>query len=808
MGQKSSAPGQTGEGAGDYTTSMAHIETGRSARFFAGLARGLLRWRWPVLLASVGLTALFVVAMGALRMDNSNEAFFMERDPVRLVQDKFSQLFSNDDFVYILIETDDFFQPDMVRRVRALARDLELRVPHLRDMTFLGNAEYVRGLADEIEITDLIEAGPHTTDSMRLARQRAMNEPLFLDNLISRDGRTTAILLEFVRYPQDTSDPRKDIAPAIYEVLAKPEHADLHVYTVGGPVVDYEFDALATYESQRLVSLALVLACLILLGVTRSFRAALAPLLIVVLGVVWTLGIVGLLGWSLTLMVIILPVLLICAGIGDAVHIVAEIQDQQRAGVQGHDSLVRGLAAVGWPCVLTTLTTAAGFLSFLATDIKPIREMGVYLALGVMAALLLSFALVPTLLSFGRRQGGLPAAESEKNALQTLLAGAAAPTRCSPRGVLAVFVVLAGLALFGYSRVEVESNFVQDLSTDLAVRRAHDYVDTRMGGSMSLEIMLDSGRPDGVKDLAFLRQLERLQDFVDGHALTEKTYSVLDLLKKMRRALYADRPDAYTLPDTSAQASEYLYLYETSGGRELDKVVSLHYDVARLSVRTRSLNTKAVRTFMADVDQFATQQLDPAIRVEYAGVMSWFRAMADHIGHGQLRSLLLALVAITIILCWSLRSVTLGLISTLPNVFPVLLTMGLMGYAGVFMNLNLVIMAPVVLAISTDDTIHFMVHFRRAFDRRGNYGQALEDTLRGVGRPLLYTTLILASGFGLFCLSNNLSIQQFGALGAFTFVWALLADFFLVPAVLLLLKPLGAERADAAGRVPAQLSAP
>lgn len=787
---------------------MVQTEAGRTARFFAVLAQWLLRWRWPVLLTAVGLSALLILSMRSLRMDNSNEAFFFEQDPTRLLQDKFSELFSNDDFVYILIETGDFFQPEMVRRVRALAQDLELQVPHLRDLKFLGNAEYVHGIEGGIEITDLIEDIPETAGAMAQAKQRAMNEPLYLDNLISHDGKTAAILLEFVRYPQDTADPRKDIAPVIYKVLAKPEHANLTVYAVGGPIADYEFDTLATYESQRLVSLALVLACLILLGVTRSIRAALVPLLIVVLSLFWTLGTVGLLDWPLTLLVILLPVLLICAGIGDAVHIIAEIQDQQRLGLERRDSLVRALAVVGWPCVLTTLTTAAGFLSFLATDIKPIREMGVYMALGVTAALLLSFALVPVVLSFGGRRTALYAVKSERTATQRLLASVTVPTHRYPRSVVTFFAVLAGLALAGYSRVEVESNFIQDLSTDLAVRRAHDYVDTRMGGSISVEIMLDSGRPDGIKDIAFLRQMEHLQDFIDAHPLTQKTYSVVDLLKKMRRALYEDRPDAYTLPDTSAQASEYLYLYETSGGKELDKVVSLHYDVARLNVRTRSLNTKAIRAFMTDVEQFVTTHLDPAITVEYAGVMAWFRALADHISRGQLRSFLLAVVVISIMLCWSLRSVRLGLIGMLPNVFPVLLTLGVMGYAGFFMSFNLVIMAPVILAVATDDTIHFMVHFRRAFDRSGSYRQALEHTLSGVGRPLLYTTLILASGFLLFCLSKNHSVQLFGALGAFTFVWALLADFFLVPAVLLLVKPLGPERTAATEPAPTQLSAP
>lgn len=404
------ADGRTGR---RYRARMVHtaLPPGKATHFFARFAEWQLRWRWPVLLTLAGLTAFFLYSTRHLRMDNSNEAFFLEHDRTRQLQDKFRTIFGNDDFVYILIETDEVFQPETLRRVRALAEDLEAHVPYLKDMKFLGNAEYVRGVAGGIEIVDLIEGTPETTQALAQARERAMHEPLYLDNLISRDGKTAAILLEFERYAQDKTDPRKDSPPVIYEILAKPEHAGFTVYAVGGPILDYEFDTLATTESQRLGFCALVVATLILLGTTRSLCAMVAPLLVVVLSVFWTLGTIGLLHWPLTLLVILLPILLVCAGIGTAVHIIAEFQDQRHLGLQRREAIVRALAVVGVPCVLTTPTTAAGFLSFFATDIKPIREMGVYMATGVTAALLLSFTLVPIMLSFGRDQQASRAAK-------------------------------------------------------------------------------------------------------------------------------------------------------------------------------------------------------------------------------------------------------------------------------------------------------------------------------------------------------------------------------------------------------------
>ena len=166
---------------------------------------------------------------------------------------------------------------------------------------------------------------------------------------------------------------------------------------------------------------------------------------------------------------------------------------------------------------------------------------------------------------------------------------------------------------------EVETNSIEFVSTDVPIRQAYDYVDSHMGGSMSMEVMLDTGKKDGIKEIKFLKDMETLQNYIDRHPLTSKTSSVIDTIKKMRRAMHENRMEYYTLPETSAQASEYLFLYETSGGEELDKQVSFNYDIARITARTKSLNSKDVRTFTSDISMFVKKNINPSIKVEYTG---------------------------------------------------------------------------------------------------------------------------------------------------------------------------------------------
>jgi hydrophobe/amphiphile efflux-3 (HAE3) family protein len=772
-------------------------ENYNSNSFFGKLAAFILAWRWPLVVAVLLLTAFFFYEMRSLKMDNSNEAFFVEEDETRITYNKFKDIFGNDEFVYILFETEGFFQPETIKLIGRLATDLEEHVPYVKDMTFLGNVEYVEGVEDGIEIYDLMEDFPETPKQMEIIKKKAMAERLYLDNLISPDGKTAAILLELDPYPGDKVDARRTIAPVVREILDRPQYASLEHYTVGIPIINYDIQAVTARETPLFMLICIVLEMLILFWTIRRVRGVIAPIIVVILSVFWTLGMVGIMGWTLNMMVIIIPTLLIAVGIGDSMHVVAEFQDQQQRGLGRKEAITNTLTIVGLPCLLTTLTTAAAFLSFLATAIKPIREMGAYAAIGVITALVLSLIVVPVFFSFGkdRKKAVSQNPTYNRNDLFDRILGWIALINIKhPRAILGIFFVLIVLSVGGYFLIEVESNTIKMFSKRLPVRQAFDYVDSHMGGSMSVEIMADTGKKDGVKDPAFLQQLESLQDYINKHPMTMKTMSVLDLLKKMNQALHENHPEYYTLPETKEQVSEYMFLYETAGGGELDKQVSFNYDIARLTARTKSLDTKDIKIFISDVTGFAKEHLDPSIKIEYTGMIPMVNAMSDLITSGQIKSFGCAFIAISLMMIMVLRSFKLGLISMIPNLFPVLIAIGFMGYAGIYLSMALVTFGAIIIGIAVDDTIHFFVRYRREFNRTGTYEGALKDTLLTVGRPIIFTTITLVAGFSVFALSDISNIGDFGLMAGFAIIWALLADFFLAPAMMLLFKPLGPER--------------
>ena len=585
-----------------------------SSFFFGRLTDWVLRRRGAVAVLIVLLTAFFLWKMQDLQFDNSNEIWFSEGDPSLERINTFHKLFGNDDFVYLVFDADTLFSPESLRLLSDLVSDIRKKVPHLRDVTWLGNAERIEADAEGIVVSDFIDPETYDAASMPELRRRALAEKNYRDNLISSDGKTVGMLLEMRTYPRDSVEPRSEVTHALRGVLAQPEYAGFSIHAVGQPILHNDYNELSFKESATFFGLCLLVQMVLLFWLGKGVRGVIGPISVVVLSVIWTLGMIQVLGFTLNLFIILIPTLLICVCIGDSMHIIATYNQHRRGGLGVVAALRQAMSETGMACLLTSLTTAAGFLGFCAADIQPFREMGVYASVGALMAYILSILVVLLLYSTERDKApsaptpGMPGAPARTASPST-------PIRIGtpdifdrflgrvylinvryPKVLLALFVVLLGVSVYGYTLVEVETGTARMLSKSLPLRQAYDFVDERMGGSMSVEIMLDTGRENGVKSQAFLRGLERLQQHLDVSPLVTKTVSVLDIIKKINESMHGGDKAAYALPDgDDAAIAQYLLLYEMSEGRELDKLVSFDSRVARLTAKTRTLGTGDVR---------------------------------------------------------------------------------------------------------------------------------------------------------------------------------------------------------------------
>ncbi len=771
--------------------------TSRFSKWMETFAQQALRFKWISLIFLILMTFFFMNQAKGLKFDGAFESWFVKGDPVMARLDKFKTNFGNTHFVYILMETQDFFQSRILKTTDRLARELEHGVPFLRDVTWVGNAEYMEQTPNGIRILELLDTIPEDQTQLSILKEKALADPDFVNQYISRDGKTGAILLEMSAYPEDRTAPASEAAQAVFKILAQPAYAGLNTHVVGDPVFEFSYNKIAERETPMFLMICILVQIVLLAFMSRSIKGVIVPLLVVVIGIIWTFGITGILGYNLTLMVMGLPVLLLCVGIADAMHLVSAFNDHIHRGETKSQAIVNSMKKLALPCLFTTLTTAAGFFSFATAPIAPFREMAVCMAMGVVSVLIITFLLFPFFYSFGRHPVE-KRPRPRRDIFDRFLEGVHHTVISHPGKILLIFLILSCVFFAGIPFLKIESNTSKLLTEKAPVRRAIDHVDSQMGGSMSLEIVLDTKKADGVKDKAFMDKLDDLEAYVAQHPLTEDTFSVLNLLKKMRQALHNNDPTFYALPESKAALADYLMTYEIAGGNHLDKVVSFDGRLLRLNIRTRSMDTAQARQILSDISTKAREIFNDAAIVEPTGGIELSAAFTDNMAICQKVGFLAAFCAITLIISLVLRSFKLGLLSMIPNIFPAVSVLGLMGLTGMFLDPIIMSISATIIGVGVDDTIHFFIQFRREFDRLGSYEKALKRTLTEAGRPILFTTITLVLGFSCFIFSIMNGWIRFGVLAGFAFTLAFLADVFVAPAFFIRFKPLGEETAPAA----------
>jgi predicted RND superfamily exporter protein len=508
-------------------------------------------------------------------------------------------------------------------------------------------------------------------------------------------------------------------------------------------------------------------------------------------------------GWKLDLMFIMLPNLLIAVGVADAVHIITEYRTYWIELGDRREAAGRALALLGPPCLLTSLTTAAGFGAMSVAPIKAISHFAVYSAVGVIAAFLLSVTLLFVFLSFGARVPKRAVTDVDRLRakggawMQGGLAAVARFVVRRRRAILGVSLVIFVVSMAGLAQLRVDSVFLHEFRADDPIRVATEYVDEVMGGTASVVYLFDAGEDGGAKEPAVLREIERFQGQADTRSgIVRKTSSVVDLLKDINQTFHDGDPTYAAVPETRDLAAQYLLVYEMSGGEELHDYVSMDLARANIEVRTTSAASSEFWNLVTGLDGYMDADPIESSQVTVTGMGALWLRLMEYITWSQIRGFLLAFSVIAVLLCAIFRSVKIGLIAMVPNLAPVILTLGAMGWADLPLDYIRLLIASVAIGISVDDTIHLLMRMIHEFRERGRYEEAFHATMSDVGRALFVTSVVLACGFLVMLLSTMDSLSRFGVLLAGTVVTALVADFLVLPALILTLKPLGPERGD------------
>ena len=759
-------------------------------------ARWLVRHPFVVVVANLLVTAFLGAWALHLRIENSLESMLPAGDPKVEYYNTTRAIFGSDDVGVIGVRADDIFAPATMVKIARVTAALG-KVPGVESVLSITN---VVDPAAPIGTTPpkLLPHVPPTPGEVEALKQKLAITPLYGKNLLADDFRGASINIFF----QNLTDAQYldlGVDRQIMAVLAA-EHGPEAFFYTGAAHVKQAAVELMRRDIERFTPIALMLVVLVLWLSFRTVRGVSLPIFAVAMALVWTLGVIVLAGKALSIGTSILPPLLLVVGISYAIHVMARYYEQVAAGAPPDEVVVRAFARVWVPLVISALTTIIGFGSLMVNRITAIWDLGFFAVIGVVFLTITCLTFLPAALQL------MPAR------LRSVRAGKISPTLADNlrrlgervyakrRHILWVGVGLSVLALLGARRIQVDADFLYYFEPDSEVRVANETINREIVGSNPFYIVVDGGGPGVLKRWEVLKHIKDLQSHLQSLPGVTSSISLVDYLEILEAGVNAQGDSGGDLVINEAgdivpaevpkpfwqDPKNLTPLIETMAKRPetFKSVVTPDFSKASILVRTNLSGSRRVEDTLEDIRRYIADHFPADLPVNLTGTLVLMTGTTSDIVAGQIKSLTLALGIIFLVMTAMFLSTKIGFFAILPNVLPIMIFFGVMGWSGIYLNQGTSLIAAIALGIAVDSTIHYMARLNLELRGETDQAAAVVRTLRTVGVPIVYTTIALFFGFLTFSLSNFVPIQNFGLLAAVTMATALGANLVLLPALM------------------------
>lgn len=785
----------------------------------------LLRYRVLILVILFGVTTVFGIHIKNMTRDAGISALVPQDHPDYLYAREVEKLFGATDQVAIGVTAkDSIYTPQALGFIAELTQFFEnLEEIDEDDVISLTNMTDMRGEDSELIIEPLIESDEQIEfdkEALTVLRERVHNNPLFYGKIVSQDERSSIIIAGVPGRISMHDEPIAVLKAKIADKLAelRKKYPDVTVNFSGPAMLKAFISEYMQKDMSRLFPFTVLLVAVLLFVVLRSVFGMLAPLLVTIFSIVWTFGLKGLLGSPLTIVETSIPVMLIAIGCADGIHLISEFLGFYRQGMSREDALHKTMQLLTLPVILTSVTTSIGFASLVTAPGVSIRSMGVYLAFGVMVAMVFSILFIPILMSFYRRasrQQKHPSVTPSNSAFHRIVSRVAEAVIRHRKIVSASAIMLLLVAILGVVNIQVESDEVRYFKRQNAFRRATENIQRDLGGITSLDIVIETDEPDSLKDPTLLKTIEELQQFCEQDELVSYTLSLPDLIKRINYVLH-DNDAAYDrLPgevelvtyeayegvdgqeklvekteevNGFEQVAQFLLLYDMSGGDATGQYADDAYQYGRVIVRLKDMSSQRLERLLDKLEPYVAEHFPETVRVRYAN--HYIRiVMTGLIIDSQIYSLLTVLITITILMSMIFRSPVVGLITSIPVFIAVLLNFAVMWIFGVTLNVGTSIIASVGMGVGIDYAIHFFSRFRFILKETGEYDSALKKSIIETSRAILSNATAVGLGFLVLLFSEYQVIGHIGWITCLSMFTTALSSLVVLPALLSLVKP-------------------
>ena len=763
--------------------------------FWAKTAQIILRNRILILSLVVALTIFLGMQWQHMRFSSSQANLLPDDHPINLEYHEFlSQFGEEGNEVVFAVQDTALFNPANFNRWNKFSKQLGA----FPEVDFVLSTENLQELKKDNEkqefvLTPLIQKEPETAKEIDSIKRHLFNDMPFYDNLIfNKESGTLRTILYLDKDIVNTSV-RKDfiLKDMIRLVENFEEETGLDVHISGMPYVRTMNSQNIIDEIGKFILAALGVTSLIFFFFFRSVRATFISMCVVIIGVMWAFGILGLLQYEITVLTALIPPLIIVIGIPNCIFLINKYQQEVKKHGNQALSLQRVISKIGNATLMTNMTTASGFATFIITDSKLLKEFGIVASINIIGIFILSLLIIPIVYSFLSLPKTRHLKHLNKRWIDAFVNWMERIVRGKRITVYIVSIALLVISIIGIYTINISGSPIEDMPKNAEFFKDIRFFEKEFDGIMPVEIVVDTKSPKGVLKPATLKRMARLGEVIDEIPELSKPVSVVNLVKYSKQAFYNGLPKYYQLP-TSQENNFIMDVARKSSdnGNLLESFVDSTGQVARITTFMRDVKTDRMEQIEARLlENIAKIFPEERYTVYMTGSALLFLKGTKYLVKNLILSLALAIGLIALFMAYLFRSFRMIIISLIPNLLPLIVTAGIMGFVGVPIKPSTILVFSIAFGISVDDTIHFLAKYRQELTAsKWKIEKSVYAALRETGVSMFYTSIVLFFGFSVFVISNFGGTVALGALVSATLLFAMLANLILLPSLLISLE--------------------
>jgi predicted RND superfamily exporter protein len=730
----------------------------------------LLNYKWWVMIAVLAISAYFVFEMRQnTRMETDLDKYMPQDHPAFIYSDKAESWFDIKDGIIIAIENKKgVFNTATLDTLKQLTKRFQ-KFPEIDkdDVTSLYTADNIIGTEDGMDVKRFFKRVPKSPEKLAQLKKNVENNEMVFGRLVSTDETVTVIIAEI---GDDVFS--QEFYHKILKTAKASETDDIKIYVAGRPIVEGTMALLGPEDMKRMVPIVLLVIFLVLFITLRSFKGTLITLGVVFFSTIWAFGLMAAVNIPIYAVSTMIPVMLIAIGVADGIHLYSHLHTFiDHNPTASKKEAVKDMLHHMWkPVVMTSVTTAVGFISLLTSQVYPVKYFGIFTAFGVMVAMVFSLVFLPAgIMIFGLPKARPVDPEEDKGGhSHSRLANNFAATVIKYKYVsILLTIIIVVLSLIGMQKIWINSSFLDKFEKDSDIVQTDKFINEHFGGTSTLNLILDAqGKKDVFKEPEVLKLVDKMQKEVDNELhVVGNTFSLTDYINRMNKVMNADDEAYNTIPDSKNMIAQYLLLYEMSGDPEnLNKVVDYDYEKLNVTFQLKSDNSKAINSALDVIHTYEDDFKKLGITMNYAGSGYKGLVFTDLILEGQIMSLILSLIIIVVLLSVMFRNIGIGLIGSVPIIITALISFGIMGFLGIPLNTTTALLSSIAIGIGIDYAVHFLEQYRHNAAQTDDKLFAAQKTMAHSGKAIIYNAIVVIAGFLVLLFSVFPPNRELGAL--------------------------------------------